>query len=98
MIIYPCKRLCDCIKYGAVPGTLFGCSNNGWIHQSLYLEWFKFFLRNIPPARPVLIIEDGHSLHISMDVIKLAQENNMTLLCLPTHMAHILQPLRCRSI
>ena len=43
--------------------------------------------------RPVLVIEDGHSSHISMEVIKLAKENDVHLLCLPSHTTHILQPL-----
>ena len=44
-------------------------------------------------ARPVLIIEDGHSSHVSLEVIKLARENDIYLLCLPSHCTHILQPL-----
>ena len=54
--------------------------------------WFKFFLKNIPPTRTVLVIEDGHS-HISLEAIKLAQDNDVHLLCLPSHTTHILQPL-----
>ena len=45
-------------------GTMFTCSESGWINQSLFLDWFKFFIMSIPPARPVLIIEDGHSSHV----------------------------------
>ena len=32
-------------------------------------------------------------LHISLEVIKLAQDNDVHLLCLPSHTTHILQPL-----
>ena len=83
----------DKLKSGAVPGTLFACSDNGWINQQLYLQWFEFFVASIPPARPVLLIEDGHASHISLEVIKLAQENDIHLLCLPSHTTHLLQPL-----
>ena len=48
---------------GAHPGTLFTCTDNGWVTQEKYLEWFKFFLKNITPTMPVLVIEDGHSSH-----------------------------------
>ena len=68
-------------------------SENGWITSELYLDWFKFFLRNISPARPVLLIQDGHSSHVSIELIELARENNVHLLCLPSHTSHILQPL-----
>ena len=43
--------------------------------------------------RPVLVIEDRHSSHISMEVTLLAKENDVHLLCLPSHTTHILQPL-----
>ena len=79
----------DKLKHGALPGTLFECTDNGWISQELYLKWFNFF----PPARPVLLIEDGHSSHVSLNVIKLARDNNIHLLCLPAHPTHLLQPL-----
>ena len=59
------------------------CSSNG----------LNFFLKCIPPARPVLLIQDGHSSHVSIQLIEMAHENNVCLLCLPTHTSHILQPL-----
>ena len=62
-------------------------------NQELYTQWFKFFIEKIPPARPVLLIEDGHSSHISLDVIGLAPDNGIHLLCLPAHTTHLLQPL-----
>ena len=40
---------------------------HGWIIKDLYLEWFQFFLQNIPPNRPVLLLlQDGHASHISI--------------------------------
>ena len=93
MIIFPTKQMKEDLKNGALPGTMFTCSESGWINQSLFLDWFKLFIASIPPARPVLIIEDGHSSHVSLEVIKLARENDIYVLCLPSHCAHILQPL-----
>ena len=92
-MIYSRKRVTENIKDGAFPGTQFHCSDTGWVNADLYLEWFKFFLSSIPPARPVLLIEDGHASHISIDVIELARKNEVYLLCLPSHTTHILQPL-----
>ena len=51
------------------------------------------FLANIPPARHVLLVQDGHSSHISIELIELARQNEVTLLCLPAHTSRILQPL-----
>ena len=92
-MIYPRKRVTEALKVGAYPGTSFKCSDNGWITQELYIEWFNFFLKNIPPTRPLLLIEDGHSSHVSIEVIELARKNDVHLLCLPPHTTHLLQPL-----
>ena len=93
-MIYPRKKsVPDKMKIGAVPGTMFTSSVNGWITQEMYLEWFQFFIANIPSARPVLLIEDGHASHITIDVIQLAHKNDIHLLCLPAHTSRILQPL-----
>jgi len=94
MMIYPRKKCVpDKMKEGAVPGTLFRSSESGWINGELYIDWFKFFLQQIPACRPVLLIQDGHASHISIELIELAKANDVHLLCLPSHTTHILQPL-----
>ena len=80
----------ESMRNGAVPGTIFMTSDSGWITQEIYLQWFKYFITSIPPARPVLLIEDRHGSHIILDVIELARANNIHLLCLPSHTSHIL--------
>ena len=94
LMIYPRKKAVpEKLKVGSLPGTIFRNSESGWITQDIYTDWFKYFLECIPPARPVLLIEDGHASHITIDVIELARANNIHLLCLPSHTSHILQPL-----
>ena len=90
LMVYPRKRMADHLTSGCVPGTMFQCSDNGWITSELFLKWFK---ENIPPSRPVLLIMDGHASHIAIEVIELAKRNDVHLLCLPAHTTHILQPL-----
>lgn len=72
---------------------LFVTSENGWVNCELFIQWFQFFLKVIPPTRPVLLIMDGHGSHISIEVIELARDNGIHLLCLPAHTTHILHPL-----
>ena len=59
----------------------------------LYIDWFKFFLQQIPPVCYVLLLQDGHSSHASIELIELAKANNIHLLCLLSHTTHTLQPL-----
>ena len=63
--------------------------------QSIYLEWFKYCIEVIPPARPVLLIEDGHAFHISNKVLELTWENNIHSSC--PHLPY-LQPQNIGSI
>ena len=93
-IVYPRKkRVPENLREGAVAGTVFCNSDNGWINAEIYLEWFNNFLKSIPPARPVVLIQDGHASQISIELIELARSNGVHILCLPAHTTHLLQPL-----
>ena len=85
-MVYPRKRpVPESFNEGAFANTVFQTSPNGWINQELYIEWFKFFIQNLSPARPVLLLQDGHGSHISIALIELARANDIHLLCLPAH-------------
>ena len=43
--------------------------------------------------QPVLLIYDGHKSHVAISVIEWAMAHNITILVLPAHCSHILQPL-----
>ena len=94
MMIYPRKKAVpDNFREGAYPNTLFESSESGWMNGNIFIKWFNFFVENIPPSRPVLLIMDGHGSHISIELIELARANGIHLLCLPSHTSHLLQPL-----
>ena len=89
--IYPRKRIMEKLKEGALPGTAF---DTGWVNTELFIKWFEFFLLQISPSRPVLLILDGHSSHIAIiEAIELARANDIHMLCIPAHTTYILQPL-----
>ena len=53
----------------------------------------KIFLKHAASQRPLLLIVDGHSTHLTLDTVDLAWSNQVILLCLPPHTTHALQPL-----
>lgn len=74
--------------------TAIAASERGWMETKLFYNWFKdVFLTNIGAERPVLLLYDGHSTHISTNLIQLAQQNEVTIVKLPPHTTHVLQPL-----
>ncbi|KAH3835203.1 hypothetical protein DPMN_108551 [Dreissena polymorpha] len=45
----------------------YACSDSGFMDQTLYLQWFeKTFLAHAVSQRPILLIQDGASSHISV--------------------------------
>ena len=61
MMIFPRKKAVpQAYREGAVANTLFKYSESRWINGELFVEWLEFFIENIPPARPILLIQDGH--------------------------------------
>ncbi|KAI0991856.1 hypothetical protein K3495_g16331, partial [Podosphaera aphanis] len=75
----------------------FSTSKSGWTSDSHGFEWmrkvFEPETRKKSGDRPRLLIMDGHSSHISGDLIALCIEKDIDLLILPPHCSHLLQPL-----
>ncbi|XP_046387622.1 MFS-type transporter clz9-like [Ischnura elegans] len=95
-VVFPRKNMKAELRDGAPPGSEFACTPNGWMQTDIFLKWFDHFLHHAKPSpeSPVLLILDGHATHTkSIDFIIKARENNTTVVCLPPHCSHKLQPL-----
>ena len=96
-VLYKGKNLWTSWTKGGPAGTYFNVSDSGWMERPLFLEWFKKLL--LPAASfaletgPVILFMDGHASHINLQVIRLAREHGVILLCLPSHTTHALKPL-----
>ncbi|KAJ8889793.1 hypothetical protein PR048_009296 [Dryococelus australis] len=96
LIIFPCKLMSPLLMKGAPSGPISPCHPSGWIQTHLFTLWFRHFLQDVKPTKecPVLSILDGHNTHTrNIYFINLARENNVTILCLPPHANHKMQPL-----
>ena len=80
------------VKFGP-PNASYGYSESGFIDRRMYADWFEnTFLKHITVERPVILLQDGASAHISPELINLAISNDIILLCFPPKLTHILQP------
>ncbi|XP_071056436.1 jerky protein homolog-like [Onthophagus taurus] len=76
------------------PNTTYAATSNGWMESAVFKNYFqKSFIKHLSDDRPVLVIYNGHATHLSVDVFKTAIENQITILKLPPHTSHLLQPL-----
>nr|XP_047122943.1 uncharacterized protein LOC101235615 [Hydra vulgaris] len=93
-ILFAGKNLYKEWMTGGPNGSLYGVTKNGWMETEVFTEYFNhlvLWLKDTP--KPVLLIFDGHISHISLETVKKAVENHITILCLPAHCSHLLQPL-----
>ena len=94
MVIFQGERLNAEWTKGEVPCTLYGMSDKGWTDMELFSYWLReLFLPSIPPARPVLLLLDGHSSHYEPETIRYAASQGVVIVCLPPHTTHVSQPL-----
>ena len=94
LVVFDAKKLNHTWTSGEFPGTQYGLSDSGWMTTGLFESWLnEHFLRHAVSSRPLLLLLDGHSTHYQPEVIRLARENEVIMLCLPQHSTHEAQPL-----
>lgn len=94
MVIWDRKTLNPQLAEGEVPGTIYGLSAKGWMDGVLFDQWFcRHFLTYAPPARPLLLLLDGHSSHFCPHAVELAAKEKVVLFTLPPNTTHLTQPL-----
>jgi len=97
VFIFPRVRMKQSLMDHGPPGSTGTCTKSGWINEEKFEFWFDHFLNCVRPknaAQPILLVFDGHSSHTrNLNVVLKARENNVMLLCLPSHCTHRLQPL-----
>lgn len=97
LILYKAENLYMRWTQQGPAGVLYACNESGWMDGDVFLSWFtQLFLpavKHLTGSGPVLLFLDGHHSHISLQLITVARNNNITLLCLPPNTTHLTQPL-----
>ena len=92
-VIYKGKCLTAELTSGGIEETKYNTSEIGWSNSITFLDWFEnHFLLHVP-TKPCILLYDGHSTHITVNIINKATDNGVHLFVLPAHTSHILQPL-----
>jgi hypothetical protein len=78
------------------PGAVRVAHPSGWVQAHISSQWFMHFLEKSKPSEnsPALLILDGHYSHTrNVEVIEMARANHVTIVSLPPHSTHKLEPL-----
>ncbi|CAF1483103.1 unnamed protein product [Adineta ricciae] len=93
-VIYGAKNVNPLWTQNGPDRSQYHCSAKGWINEDLFAKWLEHL--SIPETasiqRPLLLIMDNLSPHISIKAIEIAQKHGIILLCLPPNTTHALQP------
>ena len=82
----------------------FAGQAKGWITRSIFESWLKE--RFIPfvesqriekhlVGKPAILFVDAHSSRESTIAVELLKQHDITMVCIPSHTSHVLQPLDC---
>lgn len=95
LIIFKGKHLWDeWTSKDDYPGTVYAATKNGWMETEVFEKFFvKVFLPTVGLKRPILLVYDGHSTHVGINIIEKAREAGITIMKIPPHTSDNLQPL-----
>ena len=93
-VIYGAKSVNPLWTRNGPDRAQYHCSAKGWINEDLFAKWLEhlFIPETASIQRPLLLIMDNLSAHISIKAIEIAQKHGIILLCLPPNTTHALQP------
>ena len=96
LLIFPrVKQNIDLMR-GAPQGSIQYNCKSGLMQKEIFVAWSKHFIQYTATTKenPCLLILDGHSTHKKrLELIDVARESGMTIVFLPPHCTHRMQPL-----
>lgn len=93
--IFPRVNFKEHMLHGAPPDSLGLAVQSGWMNVELFVQVLQHFIKQTKSSKenPNLLILDNHVSHVSLKAIQLARDNGVSVLTLPPHCSHRLQPL-----
>ena len=95
MLLFRRKNMNDRLMKGCPPGAIGYPSPKGWMTNEIFIKYMEHFIKHVKPlpTQKILLLLDGHQSHKTIEIIDLARANNITMITLPPHTSHRLQPL-----
>lgn len=95
VMVFPRVKFKPHMTKDAPPGTLGLATQSGWMNKELFVQVMKHFinLTHSSIENPTCLLMDNHESHLSIETLNLAKKYGVTILTLPPHCSHRLQPL-----
>ncbi|KAB0790262.1 hypothetical protein PPYR_15400 [Photinus pyralis] len=95
-IVYKSENLWYTWREGGPDSAVYNRTHSGWFDASLFEDWFNKimlpYFKKIGPG-PKVLLGDNLASHISYNVVKVCQDNNIRFVLLPPNSTHLTQPL-----
>jgi hypothetical protein len=96
LFIFPRVKNNPALLRDAPEGSYQNNFSTGYMQTEIFHDWIERFIKytSCSKEHPVLLILDGHSTHVkSISTIELARSHGLTMIALPPHCTHRMQPL-----
>ena len=95
VMILPRVHYKDHMIKGAPPGTLGLATQSGWMNGELFPLVLDHFIKQMGCSieNPAVLFMDNHDSHLGVDIIEMARANGLSIITVPPHTSHKLQPL-----
>lgn len=95
-VVYRAENMWSTWTQNGPDGARYNRTKNGWFDAITFEDWFQSIF--LPATRkqgggPHVLIGDNLSSHISLNVLRLCEQNNIRFVCLPPNSTHLTQPL-----
>ena len=94
--VFPGKRMMSDLMTDSTPGADDCVTDSGWSNSEVFRNYLEnHFLKFVPCHidQKILLLLDGHKLHISVGLVEWANAQGIILYILPAHTSHRLQPM-----
>ncbi|XP_039298507.1 tigger transposable element-derived protein 7-like [Nilaparvata lugens] len=94
-VVFKSEHLWSTWTEGGPKDCRYNRSKNGWFDTACFEDWFTTCLlpRLQKESGTKVIIGDNLSSHISVQILKICEQNDIRFVCLPANSTHITQPL-----
>lgn len=96
LVIFPRKNMSLNLTDGTPAESVWACHSSKWVQGDIFAKWLNHFIQltRTTASNLFLLVLDSHYNHAqNVDVIDMARENHGSIVSLPPHSAHNMQPL-----